>query len=206
MANRRLKIEAGEVFGRLTVVHQNGVDTSGKVLYLCACSCGKTKSVVGTALRQGKVKSCGCLKSENARNARGFHGHVGDPIYIIWSNMLQRCNNPKSTSFTNYGARGIKVCDSWLHFTEFYNWAVVSGYKEGLSLERKDVNKDYTPNNCTWIPLSDQCLNKQNTIRYKGKCLSEYCKSKGLNYHTVHSRVAKLGWSLERALSTNNSF
>lgn len=202
MANKRLNIEIGARFGRLTVTETAGKDASGKYLYKCMCDCGAEKIVNGTSLKGGSIVSCGCAKAERAKNLRGFHGQTKTRLYYVWSGMLQRCRNEKSRAYKNYGARGIKVCDDWDDFRTFHKWAMANGYADGLSIERIDVDGNYCPDNCTFIPMAHQCRNKQNTIRYKGECLATVCAREGKNYQSVHSRVSKLGWSVGRAVET----
>lgn len=202
MANHKVNISIGDQFERLTVISEQGKDSIGNRLFLCRCSCGKEIVATGSSLKLGRVKSCGCLKSELAKHQKGFHGLQNESVYNSWSSMIQRCTNPKHPQYQQYGGRGITVCDEWLDFKTFYDWAKSSNYKNGLTIERKNVNKGYCPENCTFIPKEDQCMNKQNTIRYKGEVLKIACKRLGLSYTSVHSRIKKLGWSVERAVET----
>lgn len=202
MANRKLLILVGARYGRLTVLSEEGKDAYGKYLYKCICDCGKETIVLGTDLNTGKVVSCGCFKSEHAKNVRGFHGLADTKIYTIWSLMLQRCENKKSAAYKNYGGRGISVCPDWHKFRKFYNWAISQGYKDGLSIERIDVNENYCPENCTFIEKAEQCFNKQNTIRYKGESLALVCRRLGLKYSSVYARINQLNWPIERAVET----
>ena len=200
MANHKLKIAPGDRFGLLSVVSEVGRDASGKCLFKCQCDCGNEKVVSSSDLKAGRIVSCGCRKSKAARDCRGYHGHTKEPIYAMWSGMIQRCTNAKQPGFSEYGGRGIKVCEEWRDFRSFYDWAMSSGYEDGLSIERKDVNGDYCPENCTFIPWARQCMNKQNTILYKGEVLKHACNRLGLCYSSVYSRIKKLGWSVEDAV------
>lgn len=121
--------------------------------------------------------------------------------------MKNRCNNPNDKNYCNYGERGIKVCNEWMNdFAVFYNWAVENGYQEGLSIERKDVNGNYCPENCEWITLTAQQFNKRTTKRfeYNGKNLTlvEWSKLLGISADTLASRIYTRKWSVERALTT----
>lgn len=78
--------------------------------------------------------------------------------------MKQRCFNPKCKAYKNYGGRGISVCDEWLKFEPFYNWAVTNGYKKGLDLDRRDNNSNYEPNNCQWVDRTSNINNRRKTI------------------------------------------
>lgn len=201
--SRRSIVEIGATYGRLTVEALSGRDEYGSVLCRCKCSCGRMKEVRASYLVHGRVVSCGCKKSENARNARGYHGRTKEPLYTVWSCMLQRCYNKESTGFCNYGGRGITVCEEWHDFRAFYEWATAEGgYQPGLSIERVDVNGMYSPGNCTFIPRAKQAENTRKTIRYNGKCLKTYCSKVGLSYTTIYSRIRTLGWSVEKAVQT----
>lgn len=103
-------------------------------------------------------------------NAR--HGLSNTKLYHVWDTMNQRCSNPNSTKYSEYGGRGIVVCDDWKEPYLFMGWALLNGYKETLTIERVDPDKGYCPDNCTWIPAADQALNKRmsskNTSGYSG--------------------------------------
>lgn len=204
MANHRLNLNVGDKFGRLTIICCEGANSLGKYMYRCRCDCGNTLIVMGSNLNRGRIVSCGCKKRENARNSRGFHGHTKESIYNIWGGMLQRCGNAKLDGFKNYGGRGILVCEEWKNFKNFYSWAIKNGYEENknLSIERIDVNGDYCPKNCKFIDKAKQCMNKQNTLWYKGENLKSACIRLGINYTTVHSRIRK-GMDVEKAVETS---
>ena len=102
-------------------------------------------------------------------------------LYYIWCSMKARCYCETTKEYKNYGGRGIRVCSQWrTDFMSFYDWAMANGYQEGLSIERKDVNGNYEPDNCTWITRKEQTRNKRNTIRveYNGEVrpLVEWCE------------------------------
>lgn len=121
-----------------------------------------------------------------------------------WEAMLQRCNNEKHPGYKNYGARGIKVCDRWLNF---YNFLEDMGPRpEGMSLERKEVDGNYEPGNCKWATFEEQQNNRTNNVRltYKDetKTLSQWAREFGLPVMGVWSRIQRLGWSIDKALTT----
>ena len=120
--------------------------------------------------------------------------------------MKERCNNPKNKRFKNYGARGIKVCDEWEHsFTKFENWAMANGYKAGLSIDRIDNDKGYSPENCKWSTYVEQNRNRGNynrLITYNGKtqCIAAWAEEVGLTDSALRVRIKK-GVPIERALN-----
>lgn len=199
--NHNFKDITGEKFGRLTVKGYS--HSKNKAFWVCKCECGNTVVVSGDKLRRGVTKSCGCIQEEHRRC--GFHKHHGmtdSPIYTTWINMRRRCGNK---SDKNYGGRGISVCKEWEQFEPFYEWAMSAGYKDGLSIERIDVNGNYCPENCKWIPLSKQLLNQRRNHRITafGKCqtIKEWSDETGIKYDTIERRINRYGWDAERAVS-----
>jgi hypothetical protein len=120
--------------------------------------------------------------------------------------MKSRCFVESNSSFKNYGGRGIGVCDEWLDFETFRDWAMSSGYNDELTIERIDVNGDYEPVNCKWISKSEQSRNRRITrfIEIDGvtKSIQEWCDEYETNYSLVHQRISKLGWEPKKALTT----
>lgn len=134
------------------------------------------------------------------------HGFSNTRLYTTWCGIKARCKNPKEKAYKYYGAKGIKICPEWeYNFLEFKNWAEHSGYKENLTIERKDVNKDYCPENCTWIAKEEQQTNKSNTLYYEflgfNMRLKEWAKLFGIDYQTLYRRIYS-GWDFEKALYT----
>lgn len=123
-------------------------------------------------------------------------------LYYVWIEMRQRCNNPDNKRYPLYGERGISVCEEWISFESFRKWAIKSGYQEGLSLDRKDNNGYYEPNNCRWVTQQEQCNNtrrcKMLTYHGKTQSLADWANELGLNYNTLRSRL-RIGWSVEKA-------
>ena len=143
----------GERFGRWTVLEP--AQSKGYVKYWkCQCDCGTIRNVRQMSLRSGKSTSCGCYHREEAKSIgkRSLkHGDFGTHLYGIWNAMKNRCYNSHTKYFSDYGGRGIAVCDEWHNYVGFKEWAISAGYSDGLSLERIDVNGNYEPNNCKWI-------------------------------------------------------
>lgn len=149
----------GQRFGKLTVIADAG-RTEGRCIWLCICDCGNTTEVRSGNLIQGNVKSCGCLRRETPSK----HNGKGTRLYNIWRAMRQRCEYPKHKSYVDYGGRGIRVCTEWDEsFASFREWAINNGYTDELTIDRKNVNGDYNPNNCRWITREEQNRNTRRT-------------------------------------------
>jgi len=166
-----MKDERGNRFGRLTVEGLE-LNAAGRRVWRCLCDCGNVTTVPGHELRQGNTRSCGCLRREMISQRRRKHGLAGTGIYRSWADMLRRCENPTHKSYSNYGGRGVKVCDEWRDVETFRDWALSNGWKKSLTIERKDSNGDYMPDNCEWIELGLQPSNTRRNrpvIRGDGK-------------------------------------
>ena len=152
-----------EKYGRLTVLER--ADNIGRLTaWHCVCECGSRKVVLAGHLRMERIVSCGCYKKENSTIKATKHGHWGTKLHRVWLSMRQRCNNPKNKSYKDYGGRGINVCAEWSTFSVFEDWSFKNGYREGLTIERINVNSGYRPENYTWIPKSEQSKNTRKTL------------------------------------------
>lgn len=198
---------AGKRFGRLTVLSYQGNDKNRAALWLCRCDCGNEIVKTSSYLTHSKVASCGCLAKEKCQRMGKSNLKYPNAIprlLSIWTGMKYRCNNEKSTDWKNYGGRGIKICEDWMNsFDSFQYWAIFNGYKEGLTIERKDVNGDYCPENCCWIANKEQIWNRTTTIRVdidgKQYVLKDLCDKYNLVYNRVVQRIKK-GWDIKIAL------
>ncbi len=133
------------------------------------------------------------------------HGKIKTPEYRIWSELIQRCTNPKNPSYEKYGGRGIKVCDAWLKdFRSFWKDMCPRPSKE-LTLERLNNNLGYNAKNCSWATRDQQGRNTSRTILFthqgKTQCLKDWAIERGLNIPTVYSRV-RMGWAIEDVVLT----
>ncbi len=156
----------GEKYGRLTVKSRAENDKHGKTRWLCECSCGKQTVVTGTALRTGNTSSCGCLWEERDKTKMKIHGEGGKKRtteYIIWNGMMTRCYSKGSKDFPNYGGRGITVCERWHNFVNFKS--DMGERPKGLSIDRINNNKGYSPDNCRWATASEQAKNTRERKR-----------------------------------------
>lgn len=195
----------GRRFGRLTVMQRATENTKhGRARWTCKCDCGNIITTSGNCLLKGHTKSCGCAVHDNKPLYK--HGLSKTRLHYIWRAMKDRCYNPKNSHYKSYGERGISLCDDWNNdFVSFYMWAINSGYREGLSIDRIDNEKGYSPDNCKWSTDIEQANNKRKnkfiTFNGKSKTLAQWCREFGLNYHSVQSRLNN-GWSIEKAFTT----
>ena len=131
------------------------------------------------------------------------HGESKTRLYSIWGDMISRCN-PGNRCSVGYGERGITVCDEWKRYENFAEWARNNGYDDTLTIERTDVNGNYEPSNCKWIPKNKQIRNRRNTIyvEYNGQkmSLADACEKAELPYMLVFNRIYKYKWPVKRAL------
>ena len=189
----RIKDLTSQRFGKLQVLRREG-SLNGKPSWLCQCDCGDTKIVRGSDLRSGHTTSCGCYLQEAKSNLR--HGKCGTKEYRTWLGIQQRCFNPNTVGYSNYGGRGI-TCE-WSSFEEFYA-DMGDCPKSAESIDRVDNDKNYCRGNCKWATRVEQNNNKRNVVllTYKGKTLScsQWARELGLKQQTISSRYNK-GWDV----------
>ena len=168
----RKKMLAGNKYGRLTVIKDAKQDRFGHILWECLCECGKKCVVAGYSLESGNTKSCGCLSNEN----RTKHGMHESAEYSTWESMIQRCTNEKAHAYKHYGGRGIVVCERWKDFKNFFE-DMGEKPNKSFSIERRDNNKGYYPENCYWATKTIQSRNtrkpKGNSTGVKGVFLNK---------------------------------
>ena len=174
----------GRVVGRLLVIEECGRDSRGEALWRCRCECGNEIIVLGSNLRNEHTTSCGCYKRERASEDHTKHGMYRTRLYGIWIGILARVGIHKGAPEKdkhNYQDRGITVCDEWLIFENFRDWALSHGYKEGLQIDRIDNDKGYCPENCRWVTPKENMNNRRNTIRLEdGTSLAMFCSKVGI--------------------------
>jgi len=199
---------SGHQFGRLTALAISSPSRRQEPMWHCRCICGGEVVVLRRSLRSGNTRSCGCLTKEHARQlvlANHKHGLMGTPTYHSWSDMLKRVRNPQQKNFSDYGGRGIGVCERWLTFT---NFLADMGEKPSRkhSIDRIDNDGDYSPDNCRWATRIEQANNTRANVilSYQGesKTLAQWSRIVGIKYQTLQSRLVDLGWTVGRALGT----
>ena len=187
-------------YGRLTALRRIGSTKSGNSFWEFKCDCGKSHAANLNDVKNGGIRSCGCLSIEKHKK----HGLRSHPLYGRWLSMLRRCYNKNNDEYHNYGGRGIRVCERWHDIGNFI--ADVGSPGQGQSLDRINVNGDYAPSNVRWANQREQSWNMRKNIfiEYGGKkkCIAEWAKEKNMGYGTLRSRIVNLRWESKRAIET----
>jgi hypothetical protein len=174
------------------------------------CDCGTLKDIVIARVKEGHTKSCGCYRKQVMYNRQKTHGEAAikngckTKEYNTWAGMIKRCNNPKDISYPHYGGKGITVCERWLHSYENFLEDMGRRPSPRHSIDRKDNNKGYTPNNCKWSTFSEQRRNNSMPLRYltargETKILSDWAIVAGIHEATLRGRLRR-GWDIGRAI------
>lgn len=208
----------GKTFGELTVV--KFVQTDDRMTHwLCKCSCGNEILVYSGHLKSGHTTKCNnpshkigrkCSEETKRKIGKANTKHSGcqERLYRVWSSMLNRCNNPNEFAYKWYGARGIKVCNEWLDYATFRQWALSSGYDDSAethmcSIDRIDGNGNYCPENCRWVDAKAQSNNRKSNVllTYKGKTqtMMQWAEETGVPYQRIQQRLNR-GWGVQRAI------
>lgn len=202
----------GKKFNRLTVIsfsHKKPHPNPQKgyfYFYKCKCECGKNTIVRRERLINLETKSCGCYTREKIKEVISTKRTLSHRLYRIWSGIKARCYNSKSARYSSYGNKGVKMCEEWKNdFNIFYDWAILNGYNDKLTIERVNVNGNYEPNNCIWATVKTQANNRTNNHLIFYNCethtLSEWAEILKINRSTLWYRI-KRGWSVKRAFTT----
>lgn len=179
----------GKRFGRLVVMEYAYTNLNGDTYWLCECDCGESVNVSRYSLTTGRTRSCGCLKREMTSARASTHHMSNTRIYRIWRAIHDRCRNPNDANYYKYGARGIDVCNEWDDFITFYEWSMVNGYSDNLSIDRINNDDWYYPENCRWVDETIQANNRR-TNRYITYCgnrhtLAEWSRILDIKYVTL---------------------
>lgn len=189
-------------FGRLVALFiDNESREPNKVKWVCACSCGRRKSVRADHLTRGKISSCGCLCAEMSAKINLSHGMTGTRTYKIWQGMKRRCENKNERFYPHYGGRGITICERWRSFTAFL--ADMGEAPDGMSIDRINNDLGYSPENCRWADDITQMNNMRSNryIEFNGekKSAANWSRETGVPSLTIISRINR-GWPVETAL------
>lgn len=183
----------GRKFARLTVIKEAGRNKHRRITWLCECECGREVVVLGSHLRNGNTKSCGCYHPDHKREP---HGKCRTDEYIVWRGMKERCNNKNNSHYKDYGGRGIQVCDRWIN--SFSNFLSDMGKRPSSkhTLDRVDVNGNYEPSNCRWSTVEEQSSNKRNSVKiiHDGKEMTvpQIAKLTGISTGRLYRKAKKL--------------
>ena len=173
----------GQKFNNLTAIEYVGKDKWGKSAWKFKCDCGNELITNASSVKNGYTRSCGCIR-RNMGTVWKKHGKSESRLYGIWCGMRQRCNKPRRAETIYY--KDIKVCDEWLDFSNFQDWALSNGYQENLTIDRIDNNKGYEPSNCRWADQKVQQNNRTNNVRISHKGITknkyEWLRFFGLKY------------------------
>lgn len=179
------EIRSGERFFDFTVLsrsHKEGHNWQ----YLCACDCGKEFYALGSNIRTGNTKSCGCRR-------KSLDGLSNTGAHQSWSGMISRCYNEKVSSYKDYGMKGIRVCERWKDYRNFLS--DMGDRPEGMTIERVDFRADYSPDNCKWATRVEQANNKSNNVflEYHGesRTIAEWSRHLGISYSKIYSMYRK---------------
>lgn len=183
----------GQRFGRLVVL---GIAERRKTAtrFLCKCDCGNETVVLSTNLKSGHTQSCGCWQDESRSIVHTKHGMKDTRLYGVWGKMKDRCLRENNPSYPRYGGRGITICDEWLDFASFAEWAMVNGYDKDApygecTLDRIDNNKGYSPDNCRWVNEQVQANNRRSNkiVTYNGEShtVAEWSRILGIKLGTL---------------------
>lgn len=188
-------------FGKLTAKYICGQDKWKRNIWLCECECGNTTEVMIGNLTSLTVQSCGCN-----HDGHPTHKQSKTRLYNIWQKMKNRCYDSNTQAYKDYGGRGINVCDEWKNsFVSFQKWALSNGYQDNLTIERKDNNGNYCPQNCMWANRTQQGNNKRNNIiltwNNKSQTISQWANELNISASALRARKHR-GWDDVKTLTT----
>lgn len=197
----------GEVYGRATITSTGYLTKHKQRKVKCLCLCGKAFEALLLNLRRGNTQSCGCILRDTP--ARLTHGATSlgqrTPEYRSWEAMRRRCLNSEDPKYPRYGGRGIKVCTRWDDFALFLADMGLKPTPQH-TIDRKENDKGYYPDNCRWATKREQALNTSRNERFTfaGKTLTiiEWSEETGIPHRVIQNRLRNLDWSIEEAVTT----
>lgn len=199
---KNAKDHTGKTFGFLAAIRPVGVDSKRHIQWECRCKCGSLVIVPGSSLCTGNTRSCGCLHLETVTTHGKSNGNSRS--HRIWNGLKQRCFNENNPDFEKYGGRGITVCDRWKNSYEAFVEDMGEPPSAKHSLDRRNNDGSYCPENCRWATKIEQDRNKRTNrlITWNGEtlCLTEWAERIGVHPATLANRLSK--WSLEEAMTT----
>lgn len=189
----------GKRFGTRVIIGQNH-----RYKILVKCDCGVTAGVHAERFRRTGMPRClACMpRHEPAPRLQRTK------LERVWSCLRERCNNPRQKSWSRYGGRGITVCDEWKSWQVFRQWAIDSGYRDGLWIDRIDNDGPYSPDNCRWVTPKENCNNTRRNVSMTAfgetKTMAEWSRDPRCRccYSTMYQRIDRLNWEPERAIVT----
>ena len=184
----------GQRFGKLLVIDDLEETKNGSSMCLCLCECGKQKIVRASCLKEGSTTSCGCKKIKYGVSKKGENAR----LMRIWDGMKDRCFKKNDHSYSNYGGRGITVCNEWKDdFWAFCNWSKNNGYADNLQIDRIDNDGPYSPENCRWVTPKENGRNRRTnvnlTVNGKTQCLSAWAEDVGIKPYYISSWIRRSG-------------
>lgn len=190
-------ILAGMKFGNWVIIKYVGKARSGHRLWECRCeNCNNISTLYQTTLGNTKY----CNKCKRRKGQPPYHRKT----YVAWNNMMARCNNPKSSAYYRYGARGIKVCKRWY---DYNNFVIDMGEAPiDKTLDRINNDDDYYKENCRWVSKVEQARNKHNSTLYSyngvTKTIQQWSDEYGVRYSLLYNRLLVSGWDFNKAINT----
>lgn len=201
----RVKEITGQRFGRLLVLEYMGLNRHRRALWLCQCDCGREHTTLGVNLCRGQCRSCGCYQRETTYKHGMARRTARAPEYNVWRGMICRCHYPKNYRFSQYGGRGIYVCEAWRK--SFIAFFVDMGKRPSAkhSIDRIDNDGPYSPENCRWATAAEQSRNTQRnrllTLDGVTQTITDWANSLGVDRKTIDGRLRNLGWTMREALT-----
>lgn len=187
----------------LTVQSPTNERRNNSVMWLARCDCGRAVTVRAACLKRGSTRSCGCATRSMIAMRTTRHGMSRSPEYRTWSGMIDRCTNPRLRTWSAYGGRGIRVCDRWLKFENFFS-DMGQRPSRKHSLDRVDNDGNYEPGNCRWATPDVQQNNHRGNVRLtvfgESMTIAQWLRRTGMPSRAVRLRL-RMGWAPERALT-----